>query len=109
MAMRSRQSIFPVLDMTGDPVGAVTMDRLARLPSRDAGIAIGALGVPLDPARTVAPESPVTALLSKAPVADGLIAVVVASGHGLVGIVTTEDVRRLLQCSGVRLGRPATA
>lgn len=32
VAQRSRQSVFPVVDVAGDPVGAVTMERLARIP-----------------------------------------------------------------------------
>ncbi|WP_181663147.1 site-2 protease family protein [Actinomadura madurae] len=108
VAQRSRQSVFPVVDVAGDPVGAVTMERLARIPPREVGIALGAFIVPLDRDRIVRPEVPVTALISKAPAVDGLIAVVV-SEHGLIGMVTTEDVEHLLQRGRLRRGSPATA
>ncbi|MFI0411782.1 site-2 protease family protein [Actinomadura sp. 3N508] len=108
VAVRSRQSVFPVLDVTGDPVGAVTADRLSRVPSRDVGATLGDLGVPLPSDRVAGPGIPAVTLLQMKPIAGDLLAVV-AADHRLLGMVTTADVQRLLRHHRLRQSRPATA
>lgn len=105
VALRSRQSVFPVLDVSGAPAGAVAVDRLAVAPRRDGSATLGGISVPLEPDRVVGPGAPVAALLQMAPVVGGLIAVVV-SDRRLLGIVTTEDVQRVLRRSRLRVGSP---
>ncbi|TYB43923.1 site-2 protease family protein [Actinomadura chibensis] len=106
VALRSRQSAFPVLDVTGEPVGAVTVDGLGRVPSEHADIPLRDISVPLPPDRVVAPEAPMITLLQLAPVAADLIAVVTAD-HRLVGIVTTADIEGMLRRGRLRHGDPA--
>ncbi|TMR04230.1 site-2 protease family protein [Actinomadura soli] len=107
VAARSRQSVFPVLDVTGDPVGAVTVDRLSRVPSQKAGAALGDLSVPLPPDRVTGPDIPAITLLQLRPIAGDLLAVV-AADHRLLGIITTADVQRLLRHDRLRRSRRAT-
>ncbi|MEU6745614.1 site-2 protease family protein [Spirillospora sp. NPDC046719] len=92
----SRQPVFPVVDAAGDPVGAVTTARLVRLRSEEAGTALARYMTRLDPDRVVGPEEPASAVLKATPMPGGLLAVV-AADHRLVGIVTTEDLQRLVQ------------
>ncbi|HEU5023498.1 MAG TPA: site-2 protease family protein [Spirillospora sp.] len=106
VALASRQKVFPVVDMAGDPVGVVTVERLARVPSQDSGIALGTLAVPLQAGRIVGPDEPATTVLSYPPFMGDLIAVVVADHH-LLGIVTTENVQMLIRRSRLRLATPA--
>ena len=96
VARTSRQPVFPVVDAAGDPVGAVTMIRLVRLRSEEAATALGRFMTPLDPDRVLGPEEPASALLKTTPMRGGLIAVV-AADHRLLGIVTTEDLQRLVR------------
>ncbi|MGC4955919.1 site-2 protease family protein [Actinomadura citrea] len=108
VAARSRQTVFPVVSVSGDPVGAVTVDRLARVPKQETGVTLGDLSVPLGSDRIVGPEQPVEDLLQMAPVAGGLVAAV-AADHHLLGIVTTDDLQRMMRQTGLRRGSPAPA
>ncbi|WP_141576771.1 site-2 protease family protein [Actinomadura sp. WMMA1423] len=108
VAVRSRQSVFPVVSVSGEPVGAVTTDRLSRIPAWDTGVTLGDVSVTLGPDRVVAPERPVDTLLQMAPVAGDLVAAV-ASDHHLVGIVTTEDLQRMMRQTPLRRGSPTPA
>jgi Zn-dependent protease len=108
VAARSRQTVFPVVSVSGDPVGAVTVDRLARVPKQETGVTLGDLSVPLGSDRIVGPEQPVDDLLQMAPVAGGLVAAV-AADHHLLGIVTTDDLQRMMRQTGLRRGSPAPA
>ncbi|MEV3924187.1 site-2 protease family protein [Actinomadura coerulea] len=108
VAVRSRQTVFPVVSVAGDPVGAVTLDRLARVPERETGATLGDLSVPLGSDRIVDPEQPVDVLLQMAPVAGGLVAAV-AADHHLLGIVTTDDLQRMMRQTRLRRGSPAPA
>ena len=107
VAIRSRQTVFPVLDVSGAPVAAVTADRLAAgAPHRDVDVTLGNLGVPLDADHVVTPDLPAIKLLQRRPVAGDLLAVVF-DGHQLLGIVTASDVERMLRRN--RLGSPTAA
>lgn len=106
VVLQSRRSVFPVVDVTGDPVGAVTVDRLTLLAPRDVGVPLEGLSVPLPPDRIVAPDGPVVALLQMAPVTGDRVAVVVAD-HRLLGLVTTDDVHRMLRRNRLWLRSPA--
>ncbi|GGT88873.1 site-2 protease family protein [Actinomadura citrea] len=108
VAARSRQTVFPVVSVSGDPVGAVTVDRLARVPKQETGVTLADLSVPLGSDRIVGPEQPVDDLLQMAPVAGGLVAAV-AADHHLLGIVTTDDLQRMMRQTGLRRGSPAPA
>ena len=108
VAVPSRQSVFPVVSVSGEPVGAVTSDRLTRVPAWDTGATLGDLSVPLGSDRVVDPERPVDVLLPMAPVAGDLVAAG-AADHHLVGMVTTEDLQRMMRQTRLRRGSPAAA
>jgi Zn-dependent protease len=101
VATRSRQSVFPVTGFDGRPSGAVTLDRLSRVPAGHAGDRVESVAVALPPDYVVSPDDPVTSLLGRRPVAGALLAVVV-SGYRVVGMVTTDDLGRLVQQSVLR-------
>ncbi|MGI5202442.1 site-2 protease family protein [Spirillospora sp. CA-108201] len=108
VAVRSHQTVFPVVGVSGDPTGAVTVDRLARVPEQETAVTLGDLSVPLGPDRIVGPEQPVDPLLQLAPVAGGLVAAV-AADHRLLGMVTTDDLQRMMRQTRLRRGTPAPA
>ncbi|MEU8801081.1 site-2 protease family protein [Spirillospora sp. NPDC048819] len=108
VALRSRQSVFLVVNVTGDPIGAVTVERLALVQPRDARVRLGDLSVPLPSERVVGPDVPVITLFHLPPVVGDLVAVV-ASDHRLLGIITTGDIQRMLRRNRLRAGTPTTA
>jgi Zn-dependent protease len=103
VAARSRQTVFPVVDFDGEPCGVVTLARLARVPPSRAGDRTDAVAVALPPAYRAGPDDPVASLADRPPLAGTLLAVVVA-GHHVVGLVTADDVGRLVQQSVLRAG-----
>ena len=101
VATRSRQSVFPVTGFDGRPCGAVTLDRLSRVPPGHAGDRVDSVAVALPPDYVVGPDDPATSLLGRPPLAGTLLAVVVI-GDRVVGMVTTDDLGRLVQQSVLR-------
>jgi Zn-dependent protease len=101
VAVRSRQSIFPVIGLDGDPLGVVTLDRLSRLPAARTGDRVDSVALPLTGAHMAGPDDPASSLLDQAPLAGALLAVVVASGR-VIGMVTADDIGRLVQQSMLR-------
>ncbi|MQA03348.1 MAG: hypothetical protein GEV07_11690 [Streptosporangiales bacterium] len=107
VATRSRQAVFPVVGFSGEPQGVVTLELLARLPAQRAYDRIDAVAVTLAPEHTVAPDTPVASLVGRPPLAGALVAVVVDAGV-LVGIITTDDLRRFVHLRQLqRLATPA--
>jgi Zn-dependent protease/CBS domain-containing protein len=106
VAVRSRQTVFPVIAVDGEPQGFVTLDRLSRIPAAQASSRIDAVALPLPEDYRVAAGDPASSLLDRRPLAGTLLAVVVtrevvAQGK-VVGMVTTDDLRRLVQQSRLR-------
>jgi Zn-dependent protease len=96
VALLSRQTVFPVVDVDGRPVGIITPDRLARVrPGESAATTLAAIARPLADEYVVRPDDPAAALLDRRPLAGRLVAVVAADGR-VYGMVTTEDLSRLL-------------
>jgi Zn-dependent protease len=101
VATRSRQSVFPVTGLDGRPCGAVTLDRLSRIPPGRTGGRVESVALALPPDYIADPDDPVTSLVGRMPLAGALLAVVVAGGR-VVGMVTTDDLNRLVQQSLLR-------
>jgi Zn-dependent protease len=101
IALCSRQSVFPVTGLDGDPCGVVTLRRLSRVPAARAGDRIDTVAVPLPPEYRAAPDDPVSSLLGRPPIAGEMLAVVVTNGR-VVGMITADDLRRLVQQSMLR-------
>lgn len=96
VAARSRQSVFPVVGFDGRPYGVVSLERLSRVPPGRAGDRIEEIAARLPQEYVAGPDDPATSLVGRPPVAGGLLAVVVAGGR-VVGMVTTDDLARLVR------------
>jgi Zn-dependent protease len=101
VALCSRQSVFPVTGLDGEPCGVVTLRRLSRVPPARAGDRVDAIAAPLPPEYRAAPDDPVSSLLGRPPIAGAVLAVVVTNGR-VVGMVTADDLGRLVQQSMLR-------
>lgn len=111
VAADSRQTVFPVLDFTGAPMGAVTVEMLKAVPAgrRDA-IPLGRIAARLPSTHLRNADAPVLDLLDLRPVAGELLAVVLDEGR-LIGMVTVTDLTRAVRRSGLHhlaAGTPAT-
>jgi Zn-dependent protease len=104
VATHSRQSVFPVTGFDGRPCGVVTLARLSRVPPARADDRIESVAIALTDDYTAGPDDPVSSLIGRAPLANELLAVVVA-GDRVVGMVTTDDLGRLVQQSMLRAWR----
>ncbi|MFI7146778.1 site-2 protease family protein [Nonomuraea sp. NPDC050022] len=96
VVLNSRQTVFPVVTLTGAPAGFVSLDTLAAVPTeRRSSTRVGTLTTMQPPLRTIAPDEEATLLLEQ--VAQGQpIAAVVVDGDRLVGMVTGADLSRVL-------------
>jgi Zn-dependent protease len=101
VASRSRQSVFPVTGFGGEPWGVVTLSRLSHVLPARRGDRIQSIALPLPPDYLAAPDDPVGPLAGRPPLAGVLLAVVVAEHH-VVGMVTADDLGRLVQQSALR-------
>ncbi len=108
VALLSRQTLFPVVDFDGEPVGLVTLGLLSRVPPGKAATTLGTIAIPLPREYVARPDDPALALFDRRPLAGELVAVVVADGR-VHGMVTTEDLRRLLRQDTLRRPTPASA
>ncbi|MCF2533811.1 site-2 protease family protein [Yinghuangia soli] len=99
VALTSRQTVFPVLDIDAVPVGAVTLGLLGAVPEplrRSTRAAALVLPVPA----ALAPEEPAGHAL--AALQGGPVTVFVAQEGRLVGMVTGDDINRVLQQAPLR-------
>ncbi|NUW34679.1 site-2 protease family protein [Nonomuraea sp. SMC257] len=107
VVLHSRQTVFPVVTLTGAAVGSVSLDTLAAVPPQRRGSTrVEALTTTQRPVRTLAPDDE-AALLLEQPAQGQLIAVVV-DDRRLVGMVTDADLRRALGQSLLRTGADVT-
>jgi len=88
------------------PAWIVTLDRLSRLPEGRADDRIDTVALPLRGGYTAAPGDPASSLLDRPPLAGVLLAVVVEHGR-VVGMVTTDDLVRLVRQSSLRHKAPS--
>lgn len=101
VAAHSRQSVFPVVTVNGEPVGVVTLGRLARVPAGIGGERVDAIAVPLPDGYVALPEDPADSLLGRRPLPGGVLAIVAEHGR-VVGMVTADDLGRLARQAGLR-------
>ncbi|MFC5186025.1 site-2 protease family protein [Actinomadura harenae] len=93
----SRQSVFPVVDVDGRPVGILDLAALDRhLASGLASSRVDAVASAVPPEYRVAPSVPVMELLGRRPLAGGVLALLVEDGH-LLGMVTVGDIDRAIR------------
>ncbi|MFC4059244.1 site-2 protease family protein [Planomonospora corallina] len=96
VALRSRQSVFPVVDFSGAPTGSVSLDAIAALaPERRAGTRVDRLARPFPPERVLAPGDPAERILECAAPPGEPVALVAEAGR-VVGMVTAADLARIL-------------
>ncbi len=101
VAAHSRQSVFPVTGFDGEPCGVVTLPTLSRVPAARGGDRIDTVALALPPDYRAVPQDPASSLIGRRPLAGMLLAIVVADGH-VVGMVTADDLGRLVQQSRLR-------
>ncbi|GIH96330.1 site-2 protease family protein [Planobispora siamensis] len=96
-ALRSHQRVFPVVDFSGAPVGVVSLEALTAVPAeRRASTRLSTLARELTSQQVLAPDDEVVSLLGR-PAAAGQVVAVVAEGGRVAGMVTTDDLNRVLQ------------
>jgi Zn-dependent protease len=103
VALGSRQSVFPVVGLDGEPRGVVTLDRLSRLPAGRTAARVDSAALALPQGYTVGPDDPASCLLERVPLGGALLAVAVTDGR-VVGMVTADDLRHLIQQRMLRGG-----
>ncbi|MFF4775975.1 site-2 protease family protein [Microtetraspora fusca] len=101
VASRSHQTVFPVVAFGGEPVGSVTLEELAAVPpARRGSTRLGDLARPLAPERVVGPDAEATVLLERPSL--GPLAAVVTEGGQVTGMVTAQDVARMVRLALLR-------
>lgn len=102
VALRSRQTVFPVVDFAGEPAGTLSLEALTAIPPdqrHDRRISTVAKRLPPD--RLLSPDDDAAKILERPAFGGELMAVVVDAGH-IVGMVTTADLTRALQQAVLR-------
>jgi CBS domain-containing protein len=103
--LTSRQSVFPVLDFDGTPIGVVSAELLAGIPQeRRATTRLSDVMIPLTERNICEPDTPAAELFTRRPLAGGLIAIVRDDGR-VIGMVTSDDLARTVQ-RGLLRGNP---
>jgi Zn-dependent protease/CBS domain-containing protein len=105
VARRSRQTAFPVVDLSGAPVGFVEVEMLAAVPVAERGTTrVDKVAVRVPPEHVLGPDDPATVLLERPALGREVIALVVDAGR-VVGMLTTLDVARLVRQARLGYGR----
>lgn len=105
VARRSRQTAFPVVDLSGAPVGFVEVEMLAAVPVAERGTTrVDRVAVRVPPEHVLGPDDPATVLLERPALGREVIALVVDTGR-VVGMLTTLDVARLLRQARLGYGQ----
>ncbi len=90
-----RASVYPLKTFDGNPDGLVTLSRLAEVPEeRRRATRVRDVGVGLDEVPKAAPGEPVVAVLSRLASGEGHI--LVLDGGKIVGLLTPNDITRVL-------------
>ena len=102
VATRSRQRVFPVTGFDGRPCGASSPSTACHGSRRGTpATASTRWRSPFPRPTPRAPDDPVASLVERMPLAGALLAVVVTDGR-VVGMVTVDDLGRLIQQSMLR-------
>jgi Zn-dependent protease len=101
VAVRSHQTVFPVTGFDGEPCGVVTLDRLSHVPAARAADRVDSVALPLPQEYVVSPDDPASCLLRRPPIGGAVVAVAVSGGH-VAGLVTVDDLTRLVRQSALR-------
>ena len=93
----SEQSVFPVVDFNGSPVGCVALERLVAVrPEQREQLRIQAVMTPLPSQNVLPADAPASRILQLQPV-NQLVAVVTDEAGSLVGTITAADRERIIQ------------
>lgn len=105
-AMNVRHSTLPLLDFEGHPSGLLHLPHLARIPSpQRETLRLRDVGIPLSRCTTCVPDDLLEEVIKKLRSPDGL-PILVMDGRRLSGIITAQDILRLVQHRQPRNGSP---
>ncbi|WP_431920910.1 site-2 protease family protein [Nonomuraea jabiensis] len=91
---RSEQSLFPVVEHDGHPIGVITIDQLIAVPAeRRSELLVRAVMTRLPARNVLAPATPAPDLINLRPIRQ--LVAVVADDHHVTGMVTTAGLRRI--------------
>ena len=97
VARRSRQTAFPVVDLSGAPVGFVEVETLAAVPVAERGTTrVDKVALRVPPEHVLGPDDPATVVLERPALGREVIGLVADAGR-VVGMLTTLDVARLVR------------
>ncbi|HTI76335.1 MAG TPA: site-2 protease family protein [Mycobacterium sp.] len=103
-----RHSSYPVERADGTISGLITLDQLRRIPAGQRATALlSDAAIPLEQVPTARPTEPVTALLERIEPAARRRVVVMDDEGRVVGIVTANDIARLVDVRMLAMSRPA--
>ncbi|MBF8188817.1 site-2 protease family protein, partial [Nonomuraea sp. K274] len=107
VVMRERLSTYPLVDQDGRFAGLVTLNRIRRVkPEERAGTLLRDIACPPQEVPRSRPEEPLVALLGRMNgCADGR-AVVLDPEERLIGLLTSSDISRVIQTSGLHPSDP---
>jgi Zn-dependent protease len=105
IAGRSRQTAFPVVDLSGAPVGFVEVEMLAAVPVAERGTTrVDKVAVRVPPEHLLGPDDPATVVLERPALGREVIGLVTDAGR-VVGMLTTLDVARLMRQAQLGYGQ----
>ena len=108
VAMHSSQAVFPVIGFDGAVAGVTGVDLLSRVPPEDRAITtLQQVMLPVPDVYLAGPDDPAAPLLGRRPLAGELSAIVTEEGR-IVGLVTNENLRRVVRRAALRT-EPANA
>lgn len=106
VVQHSRQSVFPIADVDGAPVGVVTTRSLARVPADQRPVLrLSSVATPVRPDHIATSDTLVSELLDHAPLQEKLIAVVV-DDRQITGMVTVDDLTHAVERRRLLHARP---
>lgn len=99
VVLASHQSVFPVVDFGGAPLGTVSLERLLTVPAeRRSETRVDTLVAGRRPPRILAPDDDAAELL------EGPVDALVVEGGRVVGMVTADDLERIVRQALLRIG-----
>lgn len=102
VVLHSAQSVFPVVGLDGALIGVVGLDRLSRLPIVGRPVTrLEEVAVPVPPECLAGPDDRASRLLTHPPLERALAAVVTDGGR-IVGLVTVDNLRRVIERAQLR-------